>query len=392
MATSTETPMLPAAKAEMWRRFPLGALRDQSFAPAASGNADNAEAKPELPAWLSSAARETAIQLSNGQCVNHPDIAGVEIRAMTAEDYASLAERATVVSADQLSLANRTESIATSGGLIITLRESRETPLVISHITAEANSQVSPTILVRCASGVEATIIELFQGGAEALSTPVTGLMVDDSASLHYHRWHDVDADASLLGVLSATVGESAKLNANCFNTTGKLVRLDAEITITGERSDVELNGLSLVATTDRIGLVYRVNHPEPNSVSQQNVRVVVDGKGKHLYDGYIYVGHGANGTDASQNSKSMLLSSMGQAHANPRLEIHTDDVSCAHGATIGFLDDEALFYLRSRGIPEQQAQAMLIEGFTQAALASVNDDALHTELMRVIQQRFHSA
>ena len=261
--------------------------------------------------------------------------------------------------------------------------------MAIVHHHSQLDALFAPTIQLTVNEKVTANVVEIFFGGAESLAVPSLNVTVAAGAKLDYSRWQKVEAAATQLGVLSATLHEDSIFKANCITHSGDKVRLDAEVNVMGERAEAELNGLSLVEVGQQTGLYYRVNHMAGNAKSNQTVRVVVNNKAKHVYDGYIYVAHGANGTDARQSSKALLLSKRAQALANPRLEILTDDVSCAHGATIGFLDTDAMFYLRSRGVPESQAQAILVEGFTAEALQSISTEPLKQAIEAHIQQHY---
>lgn len=372
---------LPAAKTELWRAFSIASLRGQSYSikPESTSNA------PELPSWVP--ADSPLLIVSNGVIGELQNgLAGLVLTDMDAQSVQEVLSEHQVRSSDGLTDLNLSQ---TPSAKTLNITQDIDKPIVIWHQSDAKEALNVPLIKIQCDERTSATVIEVFAGGGSSLSIPHTAIDMGQASELEYLRWHQLDNDAALLGALSVQVESSAMLNANCFNTSGHLLRLDAEVTIKGSEADVHLNGLSLVDTGEQVGLVYRVNHPEPESVSNQNVRVVVDGKAKHLYDGYIYVGHGANSTDASQDSKALLLTKMAQALANPRLEILTDDVSCAHGATVGFLDEDALFYLRSRGLSYQQAQAALVAGFVKTTLDTVTCGVFKSALEAFIQARY---
>jgi Fe-S cluster assembly protein SufD len=386
-ATELNFSALPPAKAEMWRNFSIAQLRDKNLAPAVPALVSDPSFLDK--AWLQQA---LVLEFSNGHLVtdveNLPisEDFGCQIVTISAEDMGNFITTNKVKSAASLLALNVSQ---TQCGVCIEISSAMQAPIVILHSHSQLEALITPTIQVKVAANGKAELTEVFVGGADSLAVPAISFEINENAQVDYTRWHQHESNAAQLGVLSASVYSGANFLANCVTTSGKNIRLDAEVNIVGEQAHAELNGLSLVEDGQQTGLYYRVNHLCPNATSNQTVRVVANNKAKHIYDGYIYVAHGADGTDARQSSKALLLTKRAQALANPRLEILTDDVSCAHGATIGFLDEDALFYLQSRGIPKSQAQALLVQGFTTEALNSICSTELKAEINAYIQQHY---
>jgi Fe-S cluster assembly protein SufD len=169
----------------------------------------------------------------------------------------------------------------------------------------------------------------------------------------------------------------------------GKLVRSEttAELS-TG--SEATLNGLYLVNGEQHVENRVTVDHAQPGGSSHQLYKGILDGKSTAAFSGRILVRKDAQKTDARQTNKNLLLSTEATANSKPELQIYADDVRCTHGATVGQLDPEAMFYLRSRGLGVNEARGLLTYAFAQDAIASMNVKALKDSLERTLFEKFH--
>jgi Fe-S cluster assembly protein SufD len=157
---------------------------------------------------------------------------------------------------------------------------------------------------------------------------------------------------------------------------------------LAGHDGNFELSAATLAHGREHADITTLVEHAAPSAKSRQVVKSVIAGHGRGIYQGKIVVREGANGTDSHQLSKSILLSPTAEADTKPELEIYADDVKCGHGATAGALDENALFYLRSRGIPEQSATAMLLEAFIEDAVAAISDEAIRAVISHAARSK----
>jgi len=164
------------------------------------------------------------------------------------------------------------------------------------------------------------------------------------------------------------------------LNTGGRLGRVTIDVTL-HDGAHFELGGAMLGAGEQTLELVTTMRHIEPNATSNQTVRSVLGGQATGSYLGKVAVARHAQKTDASQSVKAMLLARTATANAKPELEIFADDVKCAHGATVGELDANALFYLASRGLPPAEAKALLLRGFIAGVFDDVADEAAREAL-----------
>ncbi|MBC7174451.1 MAG: SufD family Fe-S cluster assembly protein, partial [Polyangiaceae bacterium] len=166
------------------------------------------------------------------------------------------------------------------------------------------------------------------------------------------------------------------------------LVRLDVQVVLAGEGANAELDGLYVVAGKEHVDHQLVVVHRAPHCTSRQTYRGVLDGAGAAVFDGTIVVERGAQKTEAHQENRNLLLSDSAVVNTKPHLRIDTDDVICSHGATVGSLDREQLFYLRARGVPEAMARAMLTFAFLKALLDRVSHEPTRERLVTQLLAR----
>ena len=179
--------------------------------------------------------------------------------------------------------------------------------------------------------------------------------------------------DAVEVRRVAISLGASAKIRLFVLNTAEQYGRIELEVSL-AESAEFELFAANIGTGLSTNEIVTNVRHLEPNGRSRQTVRSVLGGKAVGTYLGKIEVARGAQQTDAEQSVKAMLLDRGATANAKPELEIFADDVKCAHGATVGELDETQLFYLESRGLPPAEARALLLEGFIMGLWESAKD------------------
>lgn len=173
---------------------------------------------------------------------------------------------------------------------------------------------------------------------------------------------------------IGLVVGKGARARMDTLNLGGNYGRIELDVTL-HEGAHFELRGAILGSGEQTLEIVTTVTHVEPSATSNQTVRTVVGGKATGSYLGKVAVARGAQKTDAAQSVKAMLLDRTATANAKPELEIFADDVKCAHGATVGELDQAALFYLASRGLPPAEAKQLLLQAFVAGVFEGAEDE-----------------
>ncbi len=171
--------------------------------------------------------------------------------------------------------------------------------------------------------------------------------------------------------------GRDAQVAAHSYNAGTTLVRNDVAVSLAAPGARIALFGLSVTEGSQHVDNHTCIEHQSPNCASEEAYRAILGGASKSVFNGRIIVHEGAQKTDATQSNRSLLLSDDATVNTKPQLEIHADDVKCTHGAAVGQLDKEALFYLRSRGVGEEEARSMLTRAFASQVIDRVRIDWL---------------
>ncbi|MFZ5736763.1 MAG: Fe-S cluster assembly protein SufD [Pseudomonadota bacterium] len=254
-------------------------------------------------------------------------------------------------------------------------------PLHILHI-ASGGAPVAMFTRSRIALGKDAaaTVVESYVAGEGADAYQVHDaavIAVGDAARLDYVRIVEDSREAFNVTSAAVSVGTHAHFNAFGITTGGLVSRYQAVVTVAGSHSKVETNGVNLLNGKQHADTTLVMNHDVPDCVSREGFRAVVDDRGHSVFQGRINVRQPAQQTDAKMMTRALLLSDEAEVDNKPELEIFADDVACGHGAAVGALDDSLLFYLRARGLPQKDAEAMLIQAFVGEAIEAIADDDL---------------
>jgi Fe-S cluster assembly protein SufD len=182
-------------------------------------------------------------------------------------------------------------------------------------------------------------------------------------------------------------LARDARYHGHFANFGAKLSRTELAILLEGENSEAHLSGVSVLSGQAHADVTTHVTHAVGRTQSTQLFKHVVGGRGQAVYQGRVTVAQGAGGSDSRQTAKALLLSERAEADLKPELEIFADDVKCAHGAAVGDLDADSLFYLRTRGIPEREARHLLIHAFLEDALTDIAADDLREAVRGAVSQ-----
>jgi Fe-S cluster assembly protein SufD len=215
-------------------------------------------------------------------------------------------------------------------------------------------------------------------------------IVLGENAVLEHVRLSPDAADGVLVEEVSVTVAAGGRYRAHYASFGSKLSRLELEIALEGEGAEAHLSGVAVLHAKRHSDVTTHVVHRHGNTVSTQLFKHVAAGQGRAVYQGKVTVAKGANGSDSNQSAKALLLGENAEADLKPELEIFADDVKCAHGAAVGDLDAESLFYLRARGIPEGQARGLLLHAFLEDAVAEIANtdqrDRVAAELLAALK------
>jgi Fe-S cluster assembly protein SufD len=247
-----------------------------------------------------------------------------------------------------------------------------------------------PRSLLLLGAGSRATIVETHAGmpGNVYLTNALTQVVLDEGATLeHYKVQNDTEA-AFHIALLSARQAKGSRFSAHSVALGSSIARHDVKVALDGPGAKVDLNGLYLPHGEQLIDNPTTIEHAAPGCTSRALYKGVVDGHARGVFDGRIVVRPGAMKTDAKLTNKNLLLSETAQVDTRPRLEIFADDVKCAHGATVGQLAEDAVFYLRSRGIREEAARNLLTYAFAAEMLTLIGSEPLRSHVESLVAGR----
>ena len=286
-----------------------------------------------------------------------------------------------------------------SDGLMIKIKPGRraEQPVMVVNVRASAMAGMVVTRnIVALEPGSAMTLVEAFvvlpTVTSTVTSTMLTSVLTDvtiaDGASLDHIKCA-LDGASSHLSRWVAKVGADAsyrafQLTAGQLTANPGLARHDISVEMAGANSKLDISGAFLARGTQHIDTTLVVDHTVPHCESRELFKGVLDGRARGVFQGKIIVRPGADKTDGKQMARALLLSEDAEFDSKPELEIYADDVVCGHGATAAALDDNLMFYCRSRGIPEAEARTLLIEAFIGDAIDKVEDEAVRSTLMDV--------
>ncbi|MGE7370959.1 Fe-S cluster assembly protein SufD [Neorhizobium sp. NPDC001467] len=260
-----------------------------------------------------------------------------------------------------------------------------ETPIEIQAI--HGGGQVHTRFPVSFGANSTATVIERHAAAGEgaAFVSSVSDISLEDGADVTWVIVQQQGADDTHLGQIRIRVGADAKLKLFVINAGGKLVRQELRIDVAGENAELTLRGVNLLGGDTHTDVTLVLGHNVPHTSSTEVFRNVVFDRARGVFQGMIKVALDAQKTDAKMSCNTLLLSDDADFSAKPELEIFADDVVCGHGATVADIDDNHLYYLKARGIPENKARAMLVNAFVAEIVEELEDEALVEALEGII-------
>lgn len=244
------------------------------------------------------------------------------------------------------------------------------------------NATVSyPRNLLVAGEHSQVTVVETYAGTGEYLTCPVTELIAGPASVVDHYKVQRESREAFHLATFQVQGERDAAPSSHSISLGGLLVRNDVNAVLDGEGIDCILNGLYLAEGRQLVDNHMRVVHAKAHCGSHELYKGILDGKARAVFNGLIHVRPGAQKTDAKQSNRNLLLSRDAIANSNPQLEIFADDVKCTHGSTVGQLDDDAVFYLRSRGIGEEAARSLLTYAFASDIVERIKVEPLRRDL-----------
>ncbi|NNC81720.1 MAG: Fe-S cluster assembly protein SufD [Acidimicrobiales bacterium] len=373
---------LPTKRDEAWRYAPHKALGALTFGPAAAPAAVPADVDAQIPEI-----EGPRLVIVNGvfdpersRLDATPSSLRVESLAeATDEAVVGLLQREYDAAEDAFSIINR--AYGTGGALVLVDGRVDKTIHVVNVVAPEVpQAATAARVIVEMAEGSAATLVETRIGSGDVGACNIrTEISLAAGASLEHIVLQDLPTTQIHLGRVDVVQAADSCYQTRLFNLGADYGRVAYHVHLAGEGAEADLSGLYFGFGDQTLDQQITVVHAAANCRTSQSYRGVLDDESTGIWNGGVDVRPGADGTDSVQSNDNLVLSRRAEVNTMPRLEILADEVSCQHGATVGELDEEALYYLRSRGIGQAEARRLLINGFADQVMDDLHDDVLRT-------------
>ena len=270
-----------------------------------------------------------------------------------------------------------------------------ETPLHLLFIsTSKEASATHPRVLIIAGKGAMATIIESYVSTDDNvyLTNAVTEVFTAEESAITHYRLQEESEKAFHVATTQVHQERESNYVSYAFSLGAEIARHTLNVVLTGEHTDTTIDGLYVVTGKQHVDNHTTMDHSRPNCTSHQLYKGILDGKSRAVFNGKVLVREGALLTDAHQLNKNLLLSKDSSVDTKPQLEIFADDVKCSHGATVGQLEDDELFYLASRGIAPEQARALLTFGFAEDVISKIKLKSVRKQLDKTVLDKLHQS
>jgi Fe-S cluster assembly protein SufD len=270
-----------------------------------------------------------------------------------------------------------------------------ETPVQVTFLmdADQADRASFPRLLVVAEENSSATLIESFVStrNQQYFTNAVAEIVLKDGARLEHYRMQRESDKAFHTSITSASLGRNSSYDTTAINLGGRLSRHDIAVLLDHEGAECWVDGLYLVGADQHTDTHSVIDHQQPHCNSHQLYKGILDGNARAVFNGKIFVREGAQKTDAMQTNKNLLLSQQARIDTKPQLEIYADDVKCAHGAAVGQIDEEELFYLQARGINPELGRSLLTYGFAEEVIGKIKIDSIRSQLDEVVLRQLHT-
>lgn len=388
---------LPTRRTEAWKYTRLDALKKTAFLPPPL---DRGSVLDTIPAGKALAVDACRVVLVNGRLA--PELSDLDSmpRGLKIEALAHALEAEPETVEPYLGRFQPLEGYPFAAlntgflgdGLVVRVREGAlvERPL---HIVSIAHADDRPTafhprLLVVAEKGSAATIVESHIGipGGATLSNGVTEIAVAEGAVLRHYKVQNEEAEAIHFAATQAVVQARGVYETFALSFGGRLARHDIRVLLDGEEAEARVDGAYAADSGQHMDTASFIDHAVPHGRSSQTYKGVVDGNGRGVFQGRINVRRAAQCTDGRQLHKALLLSRQAEVDAKPELTIYADDVTCSHGNAVGELEEDKIFYLRSRGLDDATARALLIEGFLDDVVDAVSSETVREAMKDMVR------
>ena len=270
-----------------------------------------------------------------------------------------------------------------------------EIPIHLTFVSdaAAGNAVNFPRVLVVAEENSSAKLIESFvsYNDASYFTNAVVEVVVKEGARLEHSRLQQESGRAYHIATTAVELGRGSSYNSTAINLGAKLARHDISVVMDHEGAECWVDGLYVVGEDQHTDTHSVIDHRQPYCNSHQLYKGILDGNGRAVFNGKVFVREGAQKTDALQTNKNLLLSPQARVDTKPQLEIYADDVKCAHGAAVGQLDQDQLFYLKTRGINPGLGKSLLTYGFAEEVIEKIGIESIRMELDKAVLKQLHA-
>lgn len=378
---------LPTRHLEDWKYSDASALAQKSFAAAPASTTD-------IGPWRLPELAGPRLVFVNGlysaalsEIGNLP--AGVKLSALAASSTAD--EMSVPVINGQASTFTELNAALYRDGLCLYVAAgvNLTTPLHLLHLQTAPGGITHVRNQLHLEQGARAEVIEHYAGlEGEYFCNAVTEVQLDDDAQLRHYRLQQHGAGGFHVGSLHASLGTNSQLHTYSADLGGFWVRNDVFVKLAAPGAQTHLYGVYAPFNRQHVDNHTRVDHLAPNGTSREAYKGIMNGHGRGVFNGKIIVHPNAQKTDSEQSSAALLLSRTAEVDAKPELEIYADDVKCKHGATVGQLDEDAVFYLQSRGVSAEAARSLLTYSFADEIIGRIEIEPLRKWIERALLAR----
>ena len=315
--------------------------------------------------------------------------------AATNEKYAGIfrAKLGSLVDSEKNGFTALNTAFMNEGAFVYLPKNARiETPIQLLFLTEE-NKVSFPRVLIVAESFAEATIIETYNRAGETkyLTNSVVEISIADEAKIKHYRVQRESHAAFHVSTTAAEVARGSAYDTTAITLGAKLSRHDVALKFNAEGGEAFVDGLYFLGEAQHHDTHSIISHDVPNCTSHQTYKGILNDKSRGVFNGKVFVAVGASGTDGYQSNKNLLLSNDARIDTKPQLEIFNDDVKCSHGATVGQLEEEELFYLLSRGLSDNLARNLLTYGFAEEIVNKIEIESIKRQLDEAVLNRLNA-
>lgn len=336
-------------------------------------------------------------KLNRESSVLPPDLTALSFdEAFRDEKFAQILKEklATAVGYDSNGFAALNTAFLEDGTFLYLRKNAKiDAPIHFLYVSTE-NKASFPRVLIVAESFSEATIIESYTrvGETKYLTNAIVEIFLADEAKLKHFRVQRESHAAFHIAATAVEINRGSVYDSTNINLGGRISRHDIRLRFNAEAGEAFIDGLYMLGENQHHDTHSIIDHALPNCNSHQNYKGVLNDKSRGVFNGIVFVRENASGTDAKQSNKNLLLSNDARIDTKPQLEIFNDDVKCAHGATVGQLEEEELFYLLSRGLNENLARNLLTYGFAEEIINKIEIESIKKELDEAVLNRLNAS